>query len=84
MCEGRYELGAMPVGVYDVKYELAPFGTEKRRVEAAFRRFPGLVMSLAYFKSAAADRLAERYLKTDAERDEYNRLQSDSRKEDRR
>ena len=53
-------------------------------IEAALRRFPGLVMSLAYFKSAAADRLAERYLKTDTERDEYNRLQSDSRKEDRR
>src|SRR5437899_7692742 len=39
-------------------------------IEAALRRTPGLAMSLAYFKSAAADRLAERYLKTDTERDE--------------
>jgi hypothetical protein len=46
-------------------------------IEAALHRFPGLVMSLAYFQSAAADRLAEKYLKTDTERDEYNRLQSD-------
>lgn len=41
-------------------------------IEAALRRFPELAMYFAYFKSTAADRLAERYLKTDAERAEYH------------
>ena len=43
-------------------------------IEDVVKRFPDLAFRFAFFKSDTADRIAEKYLRNDVEREQYKRV----------